>query len=1312
MRSGRAAVEVRQALRKPAGEDPNLAWLFENVRLIRTAEQDTKNIGGTIRKHPSVENPEQSDAAPRAYAIARSFLDIVSDTFDAEALGHFVRGIQEVQELQMGEVWAVKPMLQLAILERVSAALASGRTRGLEALIGSLREIGEADWKTLFEETNAVDPVLRNDPAGAYESMDFESRDLYRKTIAELASHAEASEREIAGQCVTLAGEYRANHGNDTRAAERRTHVGFYLLDAGVPLLRERIRYRAPAMQRVRDLVLCYPNAFYLAGIEIATFLVVVLLLSGLESLTPIVAGFFLLLIPATQAAVDFMNHLANWMVAPRQLPKLDFSEGIPEDLATMVAVPALLLNANQVRALVGDLEVRYLANAGPNLHFALLTDWPDAPQPTAEEDSLVDLCRELIENLNLRYSSSERTPFYLFHRRRIYNPCQGAWMGWERKRGKLLDLNQLLGGGCDSFPIKAGNTSLLHSIRYVITLDADTQLPRDSAHRLVGAMAHPLNRAVIDPQTRMVVEGYGILQPRIGISIQSASRSRLARIYSGQTGFDIYTRAVSDVYQDLYGEGIFTGKGIYEVETLRTVLERRFPENWLLSHDLIEGAYARAGLVSDIELIDDYPSHFSAYCRRKHRWVRGDWQILRWLFPQVPDADYKAIPNPTSVVSRWKMVDNARRSLFDPATVLLMAAGWTYLPGKPWFWTAAIIALLLMPVYAQTLFSVLRAPVGPGFGAWAGETVRTLIKGHFAVLLQLIFLLHQALLSLDAIIRSLLRTSITKRRLLDWETAAESDSAERRKSTVDVYLARSPWIVTLLGVAVASLRPEALPAAAPILVLWFLSPCMSAWLNRPPRAERKEITAADEKMLRLTALRTWRFFREHSNEATNWLIPDNLNEGSAAMANRLSPTNLGFLLNARIAGVYFGYLSLPEFARETRGTLDTVLRLPRFRGHLLNWYHTETLQPLPPAFVSTVDSGNLAACLWTLKQAARSWMEDPPPVDRIESGTQDIQALLAELKPDSPEAAWWRAELARRTNVPERSNGQTALDLHWVAETADQLVREMDFSFLYNKRKKVLSVGYDVAAGRLEPSSYGLLASESRIATFVAIAKGEVPQEAWFHLGRTHTVAAGRRVLLSWTGTMFEYLMPVIWMQHHRDTLLERSVRAAVAVQRSSGRRFGLPWGISESACGRDASSEYAYAAFGVPELALKRRRESESLVISPYSTFLALSSNPRAAVRNIRRMTELGWNGPYGFIEAADYGPNARGCHPIRTWMAHHQGMILLSICNLLADAPFQKHFHAEPHALATELLLHERVPRGIPVQVDEAIPAPALG
>jgi hypothetical protein len=1080
-----------------------------------------------------------------------------------------------------------------------------------------------------------------------------------------------------------------------------------------------------------------------------------------------------------------------------------------------MVAIPTLLINDKQIRQLVEDLEVRYLVNRDPNIFYALLTDLPDTAEPAGEQDRRVDLAIELVNELNIRYASEPFGGFYLFHRHRVYNPREGAWMGWERKRGKLIDLNQLLRNTFDPFPVKTGDLSKLPEIRYVLTLDSDTQLPRGSAQRLIGAMAHPLNRPFVDPELNIVTSGYGILQPRVGISVHSASRSRLASIYSGQTGYDIYSRAISDVYQDLYGEAIFTGKGIYDVDALRQVLEHRFPRNALLSHDLIEGAYARAGLTSDIEVIDDYPSHYSAYNRRRHRWLRGDWQIVRWIFNTVPDESGRLVENPTSLISRWKILDNLRRSLVEPLTFLLLIAGWFWLPGGPRFWTLVTLALLFLPIYFRLIFALVRTIAAKNWMSMR-DALNDFVTGHASIALNIAFLAHQALVAIDAIVRTVIRSFITHTRLLEWETATEAELGIRKRTPVDVYLDWVPLVAVVIGLGLL-LKPRAALYALPFLILWACSKLISNWLNRSPY-ELFDLEENDRLFLRNVALRTWRYFAESSNEKNHWLIPDNVQEQPHRVAERLSPTNLGLLFNARQAALEFGYLTVPEFIKQNELTLQTLPKLQRYLGHFLNWYDNISLKPLEPRFISSVDSGNLIASLWSFKEGCLELLRKPLVSDNALAGIADhhrmldrssaSQALAAILKlhgtpmwlpellkfdgstlasgkvSDLKQHVSWPLELRTRIEalheavrqfmpwllpeyevlrqpaigleVPEKAlTPQTApeffsdfddrlraltansdtvpevLDavsrlraelpacrdriqafarrIRVLAGECDGLTHEMGFSSLVNRNRNLLSIGYDVAKQSVNSSCYDLLASEARTATFIAVAKEDLVQEGWFRLGRQHTVCEGETTLISWTGTMFEYLMPALWMRSHPNTLLDRAVRSAVRAQRIYGERHRIPWGISEAAYRKtDAEGNYQYSAFGVPGLALNVAR-SGSLVVSAYSSCLALMVDPVNALKNLLRMKRAKWLTEYGFYESVDYteSPRPGFLAPkgelIRCWMAHHQGMSLVAICNVLHDWPFQRWFHSERLVQASDLILQERPMRAKPIADD---------
>src|SRR3954447_4276695 len=968
----------------------DLRTIYDNLRLIRASVADLEDSMKFLSKLPQVRTSEEQ-AVPRSIALARALMSASKGRLTVPAFSYFLEAVQEIEPLGLAELWGMLPALKLVLLTNVTQvgfkALADFRTNpdvqthyGADDLIKSLRLINDLDWKRTIEDLSLVHRILCLDPAGVYPRMDFDSREVYRQAIEKIAPHSDVGKIELARRLLQHTREVRIPSGTSEALRDRLRHVGHYLVDeTGGREFLPRIGYRPSLGTRVQLLFHRFPDEVYIIGIEIITLITVVALIMSLvqnQDAFGLIIGALLLIIPATQAAVELMNSFVTAVLTPRPLAKLDFSTGVDPSCATMVAIPTLLINEKQIRQLVDDLEVRYLVNRDPSISFALLTDLPDTAEPSGEQDIRVDLAVSLIEGLNEKYAGEATGGSYLFHRHRVYNPRERAWMGWERKRGKLLDLNQMLRKVNDPFPVKAGDLSNLPHIQFVLTLDSDTQLPRGSAQRLIGTIAHPLNRALIDPELNIVNMGYGILQPRVGISVHSATRPRLAAIYSGQTGYDIYSRAVSDVYQDLYGEGIFTGKGIYDVDALRQVLERRFPRNALLSHDLIEGAYARAGLVSDIEVIDDYPSHYSAYNRRKHRWLRGDWQIFRWIFGKVPDESGRLVTNPISLISKWKILDNLRRSLVEPATALLLIAGWFYLPGSPRFWTLVTVGLLFVPIYFRLLFNLFRAAAKKKWDI-ARESFSDFLASHFSIFLNIAFLAHQALVALDAIVRTIIRSTITHSRLLEWETATEAELGLKKRTPVDAYLDWIPLIALPLGFALYK-RPEAIPYALPFVVLWCFSKLISNWLNSSPHPQDFELSTKERKFLREIALRTWHYFSKFSNESNNWLIPDNVQEQPYRLAERLSPTNLGFLINARQAAVEFGFLTLSEFLTLTENTLNSALTLPRHMGHFLNWYDNISRQPLGDPFVSSVDSGNLIASLWSLKQGCLELMREP----------------------------------------------------------------------------------------------------------------------------------------------------------------------------------------------------------------------------------------------------------------------------------------------------------------------------------------------
>ncbi len=1393
---------------------PKASWLLDNYQFLQSQIREIREgmPRSFCRQLPAI------DGEPRVYWLA---VELAGLSGGLEAIREFVNARQETMPLTLAEVWAVGPMLKIALIEKLVAGIeapGADETAVREA-ITALRALELVSWRDFVESVSLVEKILREDPSGVYPRMDFETRDAYRHAVEDIARRADLDETGVAELAIELA-------GNSTGRAR---HVGYYLVGPGRNTLRKRAGYRPPLAGRLRDAFYARPNALYLGGISLTTFAIIAAVYALLPEAPLWLA--VLLLIPASQAAVAFMNLLVSHLLPPRRLPRLDFSEGIPDDCRTFVVVPTLLLSRQGVERLLERLEIHYLANRDPNLSFALLTDFADSRYAYGENDHLLDVCAKGIQLLNERYRSAAGSPFYLFHRRREWNESESVWMGHERKRGKLEDFNRLLLGGDDAFSLKIGDLSDLNSYRFVITLDSDTQLPRDTARMLVATIAHPLNRPVIDPATRTVREGYAILQPRISVSVDSACRSRLARFFSGQTGFDPYTTAVSDVYQDLYGQAIFTGKGIYDLRAFDAVTGGRFPENTLLSHDLLEGEYARTGLVTDLEFIDDFPAKYQAWSKRKHRWTRGDWQIARWLLPSVPAPRGGRTSNPLPVLSRWKIADNLRRSLFEISLLALILAGWFFLPPPAYRWTLLACAFLLLPAYFEATWALVRLPPARFWRPYFREIGFQLLRGHADALMRLTFLVHQAVLMADAVVRTLIRVHVTRRRLLEWETMAQSEEGGRKAGLLERYLLAGPLAAVFVCLCLpAGLATDILAVA--VLELWLLSPLVAAWLNRAPRAGKK---APDADYLRDIALRTWRYFGDLSAAEHNWLVPDNVQEDPPRTACRTSPTNIGLQAASNLAALDFGFLTLSEFGDRLENLFNTMMRLRRHRGHFYNWYDTNTLRPLPPLYISAVDSGNLAAALIVVKQGCLEALRAPiidasalagmrahclrlrsvlPAAARTSSISRLLASLVrqleyrptdlffwesvlaevremihsllprlewtcAKLEPgQAGEVTYWYNALAARVEAaisqlcalapwldapyeqelrfhaknpalsgllkllecpvcfdelpghyaaisreiaavlesalpipPELRDVLQKLDgalgearsfatglierLERQAAAAESFVEHMDFSLLFDRKRKLMRVGYDLLSGTLDPAYYDLLATEARTAVFVAIAKGDVPREAWFRLGRKLAFYKGTRTLYSWTGTMFEYLMPALFMRTYGDTLLGESLTAAVRIQQAYGAERGVPWGISEAAySARDSALSYQYRAFGVPYIGLKRAWPGD-LVIAPYASMLALMVDHAAATRNLRAMQALGWTGRYGFFESADYSDSPGTPRVIRAFMAHHQGMGLLALANTLLDAPMQRRFHADPLVQATEYLLQERLP-----------------
>lgn len=1237
-------------------------------------------------------------------------------------------------------------------------------------IITSMRLVSEVNWAELVESVSLVDAVLRED--SQFQEMDFPTRNLYRNAIEELSRGSQVKEGDIARQALALAAASRSRSAAiDGMSVRRADESGFYLIADGRRELESAIGFHAPLRLRVRRFLIGRGIGGYVTSTILTAILVLVIPFVILADYS--IPGWMMTLllclgfIPALDLATALVNRDVTKGFAPVILPGMELTEGVPDHLRSIVVMPTLLTSPDAIAEHIERLEIHYLTSPKGALHFALLSDWQDAATEQTEKDAaLLQTAIEGIANLNRRHPSEGGDRFLLLHRRRIWNEVQGQWMGWERKRGKLHELNRLLRQAADTSFIGLDGMppAVPKDVRYVITLDADTKLPREAIRRLIGKMAHPLNRPRFDPACSRVTEGYGILQPRVTPSLPMGTEGSLfQRIISSPGGIDPYAAATSDLYQDLFGEGSFTGKGIYDVDAVDSALRDRIPENTILSHDLFEGVFARAGLASDIEVVEEFPARYDVAAARQHRWVRGDWQLLPWLLRHIRRSKISQRDS-LPPIGFWKMADNLRRSLTAPTILIALVVGWTLPLPAAAIWSLFLLATMavspLVPLLAAIIPQRLNVTPLSHLRALGGDLRLIMLQ----VLGHIVFLPHQAWVMCDAILRTLYRVYVSRRNLLEWTTAAQAKID--RKSTLTGF-ARQMAGGVLLAVGAALLiwllASPAWPIALPVILCWLASPAVAYWISLPPReAGRLAIPAADILYLRQIARRTWRYFETFVTADDHMLPPDNFQESpKPVLAHRTSPTNLGLYLLSTVSARDFGWLGLHETTDRLTETLATMDALERYRGHFLNWYDTSDLRPLEPRYISTVDSGNLAGHLIALANACRFWREHSHiDAGSLFAGLFDNLALarssLHSLEPNSTLDGFFSvlATLIQRGRVEpantlailtdmlpltisaksEAENHSTDIDLlFWAsslhravlthlrdltstAETADiyadklKAIEEsarrtalaMDFSFLFDEERDLLSIGYLVNDGKLDPSCYDLLASEARLSSLFAIAKGDVPTNHWFRLGRTVTPIGSGAALVSWSGSMFEYLMPSLVMRAPEGTLLERTNRLAVRRQIHYGKQLGLPWGISESAYNaRDLEFTHQYSPFGVPSLALKRGL-GESAVIAPYATALALMVDPAAAVRNFAHLARIGGLGRHGYYEALDFTrkhlPVGEDVAIVRAFMSHHQGMSIVAIANTLLDGVMRSRFHAEPLIQASELLLQERTPRDV--------------
>ncbi len=1305
----------------------------------------------------------------------------------------------------------------------------------IENCIVSLKFISSLDWIEVFESLSLTEKCFNDDPDGTYSLMDLPSRNYYRNKLEQLARKYKVSETHVARKILDL-----AKDAKEQETDRRMTHVGYYLVDKGVSELDQKMGYKPDVFFGLYEVLKKYPSVLYLGSIFLLTILFTYFVsrYSFIASGYNLIAGIataLIVLVPASDIAINLNNWVLSHICKPAFIPKLDFEKGIGEENASMVVMPVLIIDKKCVHELFENLEVHFLANKDDNLYFALLGDFKDSDnEKMPGDDEIIQTAIESIEKLNKKYGRSDNPQFFFLLRHRQYNERQNKWMGWERKRGALMEFNaMLLGDTNTSYSIKSKGIEELPKIKYVITLDSDTILPIDGAQRLIGAMSHTLNLPVVDENRGIVVDGYGLLQPRIGVNLESANKSFFSRIFAGEYGIDPYSNAVSDIYQDIFGEGIFTGKGIYDLEVFHNLLKESIPENTVLSHDLLEGSYVRTGLVTDIELIDSYPSRYNSFSNRTHRWVRGDWQLLRWLRPTVSNSSGERVANPLSTISRWKILDNIRRSLVSPFLMLIIILGFGIFPGKVFFWLTISVSVQAFPLVTgiidHTLSKRFRTrgqkrhiPVITGLKA-------TLVR----VLLLFIFLPYQAYLVTDAVFKTLYRLVITRKNMLEWVTAAAAEK-QLGNSVSSFWIKMRPSVIVSLMVVITSLlvKPTALFISIPLFIVWSFAPLVAWHISQSDDEENVRLQSADVFELRKLARKTWRYFEEFMNHRNHYLPPDNYQEDPPnGIAYRTSPTNIGLGLLSAVTARDFGYIGTYELYKTINDTITTVEKMNMWNGHLYNWYDTRNLYPLRPRYVSTVDSGNFVGYLIVLSQSMQEYLHKPVADREFIKGLEDtiglvepasvrekfgsgilkkfkadqnpdlsmwamaIEEILSNSKKISAKKSYWKAKVEHMLNafkreisefsryiyvldsfhnimndstllqkeayeklqkvyeklkrnatlseisgyheieselneiikeLKENENNLSESQLAWLEELKkavsksaehagkfidkytdliqriDKLANGMEFKHLYDERKKLFTVGFNIEENEITNSYYDLLASEARQASFIAIARGEVSLKHWFRLGRTLTVIDYYKGLVSWSGTMFEYLMPLLIMKRYKNTLLDETYSFVVRSQKKYGRQRRVPWGTSESGFySLDINLDYQYKAFGVPWLGLKRGL-IEDMVVAPYATVLALPIDPQGAMENIYKLYKEGLNGSYGLYEAVDYTPerlpfgNNKGI--VKSYMAHHQGMSLIAINNYLNKNLMQERFHKDPVIKAAQLLLQEKVPTNI--------------
>ena len=1137
--------------------------------------------------------------------------------------------------------------------------------------ITSIKEINRLNFLDIFEKINGVEEILKNDPAGVYSKMDYKTKEYYRNTIKEISKKTKISEIYISKKVVELA---KLEKDKDSKKA----HIGYYLISDGKEKL---YKYLGISKNIIRKDVKVKLYIFVIYFISLIFSFLAGINISKKTNILVGILTFILTLVPISEIIIQSIQYILGKIVKPKLLPKLDMSEGIDEENKTMVVIPTIIDNVEKIKELASKLEVYYLANKSPNIYFTILGDCSSSKNEVEEiDENIINTGIEEIKKLNEKYASQDFPIFNFLYRKRVWNEKEGSYLGWERKRGLLNQFNKyLLKNEMSDFIVNTIESSKLNNkldIQYVITLDADTELILNSAFELIGTMAHILNKPILNDNKTIVKEGHAIIQPKVGINLDSSRKTVFTKIFAGSGGTDLYTNAISDLYQDNFEEGIFTGKGIYDLQVFEEVIGNTIPENTVLSHDLLEGNYLRCGLASDILLMDGYPEKYNSFMTRLHRWIRGDWQITSWLRNYIKDNKEEKVTNPLNRLSKYKIFDNLRRSILEITSIVLYIFA-LFINNIYKINVVNLMLISILAIIIPSLIEIINAVIWKKDGEHAKKTFEPIISGLkgsiIRLLLSISFWIDKAYISINAILKTIYRKNISKRNLLEWTTSEEVEKIS--KSSVFSYYS-SMWFSTFLAIvlfiySIIGGNKFLILLTAILGIAWCISPLIGCYISREKIKDNKirKLSGEERKYVLDIAKKTWQFFRDTITKENNYLPPDNYQENrKEKLVDRTSSTNIGLGLLSVISSYDLGFEKLEDTIELINNMLSTIESLSKWNGHLYNWYNIKTLEPLTPRYISTVDSGNFVGYLYVVKQ--------------------------------------FLTDISKKENqrLPENTKERILININLI----DKWIKETNFRILYDEEKRIFSIGFNVEENKLTDSYYDLLASEARQASLIAISKKDIPSKHWNNLSRTLTTLNQYKGLISWSGTSFEYLMPNINIKRFEGSLLDESCKFMIMSQIEYSKKLGIPWGISESAFNlKDLNSNYQYKAFGIPWLGLKRGLADEA-VVSGYGSVLAITDYPKEVVENIKELDKQGIMGKYGLYEAIDYTSNrlkyGEKSAVVKTFMAHHQGLILLSINNLFNNNILQNRFSTNPEIKAIEILLQERIPENVIVTKEE--------